>query len=248
MSTNAMTKMKEFKERLEAKRLGRQQDEATKETKQETIKTDFDEAMSTPKQTPKQTKPEGTREAWLERAAQAIRQTLKQRFDIEAPEFKVSVGFATSAARQSRRMVGQCVIDDSSALQVFVSPVAEKSHDALTILLTQTVHALVMIGYPNLKDLALRIGMTVNDDNTKHGGAPFIANAIWSKEFDSIIASNGAYPHVSVSKKHRKSRDSGGTRIYCERTGYKGRIAPVWIKKFGAPSCPCCETVMKIGK
>jgi hypothetical protein len=235
--SNSLNKFQEFKERLEAKRLGKK-DEAPPKPKQEQVK-------QAPKAT---TKPEGTREAWLERAAQVMRQTLKQRFDIEAPEFKVSVGFATSAARQSRRMIGQCVLDDSSALQVFVSPIAEKSYDALTILLTQSLNALVMTGYPSLKDLALRIGMTANDDNEKHGGAPFLADAAWSKEFDSIIASNGDYPHVSVSKKNRKSRDSGGTRVYCEKTGYKGRIAPVWIAKFGAPTCPCCKTEMKIGK
>ena len=65
-------------------------------------------------------------------------------------------------------------------------------------------------------------------------------------QFLAIESTLGAYPHSAVKASAHVPRDSAAPKVECIKTGYKARIATAWLKKYGAPKCPCCNILMMI--
>jgi hypothetical protein len=196
-----------------------------------------------------------TREAWLERAIDALR----SRFDevgLPLPErVHVSVGFGYGARKESPTILGQCWARSASAdniNHVFISP---ELHDTAGVLGT-LLHELIHVGDDcasghkgRFAEAAVRLGL----EGSMLATTPSVDLAA---ELMCLAETLGAYPHgalhpvvaqvpVTPDGKPTPGRVHSGPRkqstrmlkVVCPDCGYTVRTTSKWLE-VGNPRCP----------
>lgn len=183
------------------------------------------------------------REAWLT----VMAESLVRQFDIfsDLPKYKISVGFPRGA-RGSNKLVGQTIpaskTDDGIA-QIFVTPIAGTDEEAVLVLMSQLCELKAAQSGLTLSAALESAGLVRTGDKLKP--IAFENHKDMQGIIEAITMAIGNYPHAAVKRDYERQRDSAGIKIFCEKTGYKARIAQSWLDKLGSPKCPCCDVSMK---
>lgn len=181
-----------------------------------------------------------TREAWLERAVEALRPVLTF-----SGEPRVSVGFPSSGGigkRGGSKTIGQCWPQELAAdgrTQIFVSPLIGKAEDALAILLHELIHHKVgcKAGHkaPFKREMK-HVGLEGKATATVPGAQ---CSAVLAK----LAADLGPYPHSALTAPTKDRKQ--GTRLLkasCNGCGCVVRVTRQWAGTDGetAPFCGYC--------
>lgn len=186
------------------------------------------------------------REKWLMAARAIMHDYFWEKKKVNLPEFRVSVGFS-QGQRGTDKLKGQTKFGHETTdgiAQVFITPVAQDSHHALTLLLIEA--ARICSGRKagrRFDQIALALGLVYQGAATSttceyYATAPILAL------FNSIVEKIGAYPHAAIRADAVKKQTVRQLLTKCLVTGYKARTTEKWLTQFGAPICPCCKTVM----
>lgn len=182
---------------------------------------------------------EATREAWLNKATDALRPLFAQHaFEIPA-NVKATCGFPSRGGlSQRKRTIGQCWDADQSAakvFEVFISPVIAEPVEVLAVLAHEMAHAAVGLkcGHKGaFKRCATAIGLEGKMTETKPGES-------FKRFAAETIKAIGDYPHQQLNPGLRLKKQ--GTRLIkceCEECGYTVRTTRTWIETAGTPICP----------
>lgn len=183
-----------------------------------------------------------TREEWLTRAVQAVRQEYPA---LPLPQnIRVACGFPSTASRSGT--VGETWADTASrdkTIEILISPVIDKPSEVLAVLLSQLAHAL-----PG----AMNHGTAYRAAAQAFGLEPLRAD--WkatrgAEDFESmyqkILSDLGPYPHAALVPTSMKAKQTTRLlKVQCPDPicGYTVRVTGKWIK-VGLPTC-CCGTPM----
>lgn len=185
---------------------------------------------------------DGTREAWLIRAAELLTEELFA--DEDVPALRVSVGFPGGRANR-QKVVGQCwsTVSSSDGInQIFMSPVrgAEDTLHVLGTLAHEMIHAIDNCESGHRGNFA-RIAKGV-------GFVPKLTSADnRTSELDEVLKGIarevGQFPHATLAPSARAADEpkKQGTRmlkVVCEECDYTLRTTQKWID-VGLPTCVC---------
>jgi len=210
-----------------------------------------------------------TREAWLERAIDALRPRFAETGHPLPDRVHVSVGFGYGSKRESARILGQTFARQLSADGVnhmFISPEIGDTAEVLGVLMHECVHVALDCEDGHRRrfaEIATRLGM-------KGPMTEALPDAMLAFELFVMAAALGDYPHgaVDLSKLTAPVKSeptpvgvpaapaprlhSGPVRqtnryvpVVCPNDGYKVRLARSWIAR-GLPLCGICHTMMEI--
>lgn len=190
---------------------------------------------------------EKTREAWLQRAVDALR----ARFDVAGyplpTHLHVSVGFPSRGGLRGTRgvTVGQCWHGTASADKaphIFISPLHTSAVDVLDTLVHELLHSALPLGAkhgPTFKRAGVALGLTKGTPKTLAAGVELRA------DLERLNAELGAWPHAALDAKSLpKAQSARLAKVMCEGCGYVARVTRVWLDGPGAPIYPACETKM----
>jgi len=176
------------------------------------------------------------REAWLGKALGMLSNSLAK-----VMHCKLSVGYGPNR-RGTKRLQAHSIPAHETAdkiPQVFISPVAQTSHEALTLLVSELAH---LVDPVRANGIRLIYGLVRNELKNERD-FEWTAKPALAKIFDSIIASIGEYPHAGIIVGEYKAREMQ-PKLECLESGYKLRMARMWLDKHGPPICPCHKQPM----
>lgn len=184
-----------------------------------------------------------TRELWLELATNKLRPFYRAMGHEIPLAVRVSVGFPGGGS--ARKRIGEHWHPKSTSdgvSQIFISPVLEKSIDALSTLTHELIHSV----YPSdghkggFAKAVKALGMT----------KPYKASGITQGSALETLCLNivrdiGEYPHAAINLADRKKQTTRMLKGECESCGYVVRVSAKWIEDAGYPICPTCNKSMK---
>lgn len=202
-----------------------------------------------------------TREAWLERAIDALRPRFIE-IGLPLPErIHVSVGFGYGAKSESAIMLGQCwarAASEDEVNHVFVSPEVHDTAMVLMILLHELIHAAdnCESGHKGrFAEAAVRLGF----EGKMLDPEPSIELAV---ELMCLAETLGEYPHgalhparvqvaVAPNGSPTPGRLHSGPRkqstrmlkVMCPICGYTARTTAKWLE-VGNPRCPAGDEML----
>lgn len=185
-----------------------------------------------------------TREAWLQRSGDMLRerQFLPNGFTI--PKFHVSIGF-TSTGRNGKS-IGECWNAKASTdkvAHIHLKCNHEDSNRFLDILAHEMIHVL----YPDdghgklFGRCARKIGLEGKLTAT-------VAGVDLKTMLGVIVEELGDIPHAALDfrKSGKKKQSTRMVKCECGHCGYVVRTARKWISESGAPYCPCSHSRMEV--
>jgi hypothetical protein len=181
-----------------------------------------------------------TREEWLLKATDVMRERLFKARTIILPEVKVSVGFPGGG--NARKRVGEHwnpKATNDGISQIFISPTVDDPYQALEILTHELCHAV----HPDdghgreFRRTAMGVGLIGPMRNT-------VASPKLKEKLGKLAAFLGPYPHSGINLKDRKKQDTRLVKVWCPLSQYTARTTNKWLKNYGPPICPCCKTPM----
>ena len=178
-----------------------------------------------------------TREEWLTRAVELMRDGMFKRCGETVPAVRVSVGFPGGGS--ARKRIGECWNPQASAdglSQVFINPVLSDGVRVLDVLAHELIHAIVpAAGHKApFKRIATAIGLTGPMRATEAG--PEL-----KAELDTLILNLGEYPHAALSLSDRKKQTTRMVKMECPSCGFICRASQTAIEGSGLPTCGCGE-------
>ncbi len=207
-----------------------------------------------------------TREAWLQKAIEAMRPRFEQ-VGLPIPaRIHVSVGFGGAARAENKSILAVCWATAASADKVnhiFISPVLDDTARVLDVLMHELIHAAddCKSGHKGaFAEAATRLGLTGKMTAT-------VASIDLAAEFITLAETLGDYPHGKFTAFDRPAApkpgetpatpgdepkvSSGpraqGTRMLklaCPEDGYTVRTTAKWLA-IGVPSCPCGQEMIQ---
>jgi hypothetical protein len=177
-----------------------------------------------------------TREKYLADATILLRHRFPSLAVSLPSRVRVSVGFPGGGS--ARKRIGEHWHPKASSdgvSQVFISPVLDKSDDALATLLHELIHACVPDdGHGKaFKRIATACGLNGPMRSTTPGESCL---AVLRDISDRL----GAYPHAKLNLSMGKKKQSTRLiKVECQSCGYVARTTSKWIEEVGAPLCPC---------
>lgn len=184
------------------------------------------------------------REAWLQKAAQAIRKAVFAPKGLTVPEVHISVGFPSRKALSlTQRVVGQCWAGEASAdgsAHIFITPLLGEA-EALDTLVHEMLHAFTPGEHHGgmFKRLMPVIGLEGKPTNAG-------ANAALKVTLAEIAGKLGPYPHsVLTATGKLKTQTTRLLKVQCTSCGYVARVTNKWLE-VGTPICPADEIPMEI--
>lgn len=178
-----------------------------------------------------------TREQWLQKATELLREGVFRKSPTAIPKIHVSVGFP--GGKSPAKVIGQHWHPKASkdgVSHVFVSPVNKNSLEVLETLAHECVHACVPDANhgPAFKRIALAIGFEGPMKTTPAG--PDLKTAL-----KLIIAELGEIPHSHLTLRDptKKKQTTRMVKLCCPDCGYVARTSRQWIEMLGAVLCPC---------
>lgn len=178
---------------------------------------------------------EETREAWLNRAVEALREHVFIPAGEHVPPVRVSVGWP----KGGRKVIGQCWKTDAAedeVSQVFISPVLKDMAEVLETLVHELVHAVdnCESGHRGeFKRIAVEVGLEGKMTAT-HAGAELLATLM------EVAEELGEYPHAALTPALSgvKKQSTRMLKVECPDDGYIVRTTQKWLD-IGTPTCPC---------
>ena len=187
-----------------------------------------------------------TREAWLLRAADALRSIFEEAGE-EVPALRVSVGWPGGRGKKGN-VIGQCWATSASedgVAQLFISPVLVDPARILDVLAHEIIHAIddCQSGHRGrFAKIAKAIGLE-GPMTATHAGDDLKAR------LDEIVADLGEFPHAAMiggASSGPKKQTTRMIKVECaEGSGYIVRMTRKWLDEVGAPSCPCHDETMQ---
>lgn len=187
-----------------------------------------------------------TREAYLLRAADWMRENLFAPIGVTVPPVRVSTGFTGS--RSGNRAIGSCWNAKASAdglAQVFISPVLSDSARVLDVLAHELIHA----AHPDAKHgkvfkrTALAIGLEGKMTAT-------IAGEALAKRLNALSCPEtgvlGPYPHAQLDPGQSgvKKQSTRLLKIECQACEFVARASNKALTEVGIPYCACGERMV----
>lgn len=191
-----------------------------------------------------------TREAWLNRGANALRATFEENGAIYPDRLRFSMSWAGGRGKKGD-VLGQYWRPEASADgtgEVLVSPTLDKPLDVLAVLAHELCHACLPFdaGHgPKFKRLATAIGLTGKMTATVPG--PELIPILLDMA-DKI----GPYPHAELREGPASDKPKKQTtrmiKCECPRCGYLVRTTRSWLET-GNPVCgPCGREMVPEGQ
>lgn len=183
-----------------------------------------------------------TREDWLLKAADHLREDLFKRHDAVVPTVRVSVGFPGGSSRHTA--IGQYwpspTVSDGIP-QVFISPTIDEPVRALDILVHELIHAVhPAAGHMGpFKRLALAVGLTGKMTAT-------VAGPELREHLERLADTLGPFPNSAINLTSRKKQSTRLGKVECRACGYVARVTRKWLDEAGAPICPCSGEQMEV--
>lgn len=178
---------------------------------------------------------ENTREAWLEKAAAAMRPLFDAQGADVYPKFRVSCGFPKGGKGKT---IGQAWTPKASGdgtAELFISPVLQDPVRVLDVLMHELVHAVVGNDHGHkgpFRKLAKALGLEGKMTATVAG--PKLAETLkWT------AAELGAYPHAELSTMTVAKQTTRQLKVVCEDCGCIARMTQKWLDDTGPPTCGC---------
>lgn len=191
-----------------------------------------------------------TREAYLLRAADWMRENLFAPVGVTVPPVRVSTGFPGGRGGNKQTAIGQCWNAKASAdglAQVFISPILSDTARVLDVLAHELIHA----AHPDAKHgkvfkrTALAIGLEGKMTATVAG--PDLAkrlNAVACPENGAL----GQYPHAELRPglSGVKKQTTRLLKLECDACGFICRASNKALTEVGIPLCACSGESMRI--
>jgi len=180
-----------------------------------------------------------TREGWLNRAVEALREHVFIPAGEHVPPVRVSVGWP----KGGRKVIGQCWKTTAAAdevSQVFISPVLHEPAEVLETLVHELVHAVdnCESGHRGeFRRIAKEVGLEGKMTAT-HAGAELLATLM------EVAEELGEYPHAALTPALSGVKKQGVRmlKVVCPEDGYIVRTTQKWLD-IGTPTCPCGTTM-----
>ena len=193
-----------------------------------------------------------TREAWLERAIDALRPTFETAGYPLPKRIHVSVGFPSRGGLRGTHGVtlGQCWgsnagcdVSTDKAPHIFISPLHTDPVAVLDTLVHELAHAAAPSGAKHgakFVKVCNAVGLTEDKPKSRRAGAALIA------ELARLNVELGDWPHAALDARGLpKAQAARLVKVSCEACGYTCRVARVWLDGPGAPICPQDEQPMQ---
>lgn len=180
---------------------------------------------------------EETREGWLDRAVESLREHVFEPQGEHVPPVRVSVGWPKGG--RGNKTIGQCWAAQAASdevSQVFISPVLDNVAEVLETLVHELVHAVdnCESGHRGeFKRIATAVGLEGKMTST-HAGAELLSTLMMVSE------EVGPYPHAALTPALSGVRKQGTRmlKLECPEDGYIVRTTQKWLD-IGVPTCPC---------
>lgn len=185
-----------------------------------------------------------TREHWLEKAVDLLKEGVFKKYDV--PTVRVSVGWPRRAREAT---IGQCFVSkvsEDKSSQVFISPVLADPIKVLETLAHEIVHAVddCESGHrARFKTIAREIGLEGKLTATHAGDALRETLVELSEEL-------GEYPHAKISIEDRpKVQKTYMLKVACVKDDeFFVRMTQSKLDDFGFPICPCHKEEMELSE
>lgn len=177
-----------------------------------------------------------TREAWLESAAQMLREQVFAPENITVPSIHVSIGWPGGRGKKDG-VIGQCWVTTASTdktSHIFITPALSKPADVLSTLVHEMVHAAddCTTGHRGaFAKMAKSVGLTGKMTATVPGPA-------LKETLKRIRTDLGPFPHAALTQNGPGVQTTRMLKVQCPDCDYTVRTTKKWIEQ-GLPTCPC---------
>lgn len=185
-----------------------------------------------------------TREAWLTEANKHLAALLAEA-GMELGKVQVSVGYPVGK-RNLNAVIGQCWAGEATedgTKSIFINPNQSDPVRILDILLHEDIHAGDNCKSGHRGEFA-RVARAVGLEGKL---TATVAGPALKEKLEKIVAELGEYPHAKMVIVNQAKQTTRMLKLVCAHTGYIVRTTDKWLEAYGAPICPCCETVMERG-
>lgn len=184
------------------------------------------------------------REAWLQRAVEAMKPWLEEQDGVELPPVRVSVGWPSARGlSDKRRVVGECWHAESAedgVAQVFISPVRgrNESADALVTLLHELIHAVCGLGVGHKG----RFVAIAREAGLVRPWTSSTAGEELADRVEGLLERIGPMPSAAIiggrGADAPKKQSTRMLKVECPDCGCTARMSQKWID-LGLPTCAC---------
>lgn len=185
-----------------------------------------------------------TREQWLHRGVDALRERFASIGKPLPTLLYVSVSFPSKLALSKRkRRIGECWTKGGKdgVPHVLISPVLDSGYDALDVLVHELAH--VVTPGAGHKGEFIRVGRELGmiGQPTSMGAGDAL-----KADLERLNTALGTYPHSAIDSAQldRQKQTTRLLKVSCPTCDYTVRIARKWLD-IGAPICPLDEIAME---